>query len=371
MKQIKDILAKADKLKEKELISQELPQQGSWPASIHLFDRQSLLAIAAALGAQRPLLVRGEPGTGKSQLARAAAAMLKSHFISTVVQPHTEYQELLWTFDYTQRLADAQLMSLGGIAFNPTISKDKKSEPVQQQTLSKDKKSEPVQQQTLSKDKKSEADQQQTLSASEQLAPARYTCPGPLWYAYDWENATKQTCKTGYQPESPKDGNPPATLVLLIDEIDKADISLSNGLLEVLGNGSFSVPHFPSAIGNNNQPPPLVILTSNSIRELPNALLRRCVLLDLALPKDDALEAHLLKIGQAHFPEMKNSVLKLAAQQIRQDRDKQVSHHLKTGQAEFVDLLRALQQVADTAEQQQARIEELAPFFFKHPPQQA
>lgn len=331
MNPIKKIMQQATELKEGEFVSLLLPAQGSWPKCEHLLDKQSLLAIAAALGAQRPLLVRGEPGAGKSHFARAAAVLLKRHFISTVVQPYTEYQELLWTFDFTQRLADAQLMSLGMDAFKQPLANDK----------------------------------QNKVSPAELLAPSRYTSPGPLWYAYDWQDARKQTCQTGYQPEPTSDNKAPNGQVLLIDEIDKADISLSNGLLEVLGNSSFRVPHRALPIGGHGETP-LVILTSNSIRELPSALLRRCVLLDLALPEGDELELHLQKIGTAHFPTMGQRVLAMAAQQIRQDRDSQSSQNLRTGQAEYVDLLRALQNVSHNAEEQQQSIDALARFFFKH-----
>ena len=319
-----------------EFVSQQLPKQGSWPSSVHLLDKQSLLAIAASLGAQRPLLVRGEPGTGKSHFARAAAVLLQRHFISTVVQPYTEYQELLWTFDFTQRLADAQLMSLGTEVFKQQLAQEE------------DKKN----------DKK--------VTAAELLAPSRYTSPGPLWYAYDWQDACSQTCKTGYQPESTADNKPPKSQVLLIDEIDKADVSLSNGLLEVLANRSFRVPHRSQPIGGQNPEPPLVILTSNSIRELPSALLRRCVLLDLSLPEGEQLELHLQKIGKAHFSDMEKSVLSAAAEQICKDRESQSSQTLRTGQAEYVDLLRALQSVSKSAKEQQDSIEDLASFFFKH-----
>ena len=331
MNEVKKIMQQAAALADDELITQPLKQQGSWPECVHLLNKKSLLAIAAALGAQRPLLIRGEPGTGKSHLARAAAALLERHFISTVVQPYTEYQELLWTFDHTQRLADAQLMSLSGDAGKPVAQANKQKTPI-----------------------------------AELLAPSRYTSPGPLWYAYDWIDASKQICKTAYQPEPTEDNKAPDAQVLLIDEIDKADISLSNGLLEVLGNRSFRVPHRAQAIGGGKQTTPLVILTSNSIRELPSALLRRCVLLDLSLPTGKELISYFVKVGRAHFPLMDDKVLTAAAEQICDDREQQAKHSLKTGQAEYVDLLRAVQNSGKTVRQQQDSIEHLANFFFKH-----
>jgi MoxR-like ATPase len=86
-----------------------LPATGAWPAVPHKLDAASAHAIVAATAAGRPLLVRGEPGVGKSQLARAAAHLLGRPFLAAVVQPDSEYQELLWSLDHTARLADAQL----------------------------------------------------------------------------------------------------------------------------------------------------------------------------------------------------------------------------------------------------------------------
>ena len=77
----------------------DLPARGSWPASRHVFDEESADAIRMALAAERPLLVRGEPGTGKSQLARAAAEELRRLFVAEVVHSRTEPQDLQWRFD--------------------------------------------------------------------------------------------------------------------------------------------------------------------------------------------------------------------------------------------------------------------------------
>ena len=87
-----------------------LPQRGSWPATVHRFDETSAWAVRAALAAQRPLLVRGEPGSGKSQLARAAAEVLGRLFVAEVVHARSESQDLQWRFDALGRLGDAQAM---------------------------------------------------------------------------------------------------------------------------------------------------------------------------------------------------------------------------------------------------------------------
>ncbi len=87
----------------------ELPAQGALPATVHVFDAESVDAVNAALAAGRPLLVRGEPGTGKSQLARAAAGGLGRPLVSTVIEARTEARDLLWSFDTVARLAEAQV----------------------------------------------------------------------------------------------------------------------------------------------------------------------------------------------------------------------------------------------------------------------
>src|SRR5208283_6180214 len=81
------------------------------PEQYHLFDRDSAQAIRAALAARPPLLVRGEPGVGKTQLAAAAAKVLKRPLVARVVDSRTESRDLLWTFDAVMRLADAQAAS--------------------------------------------------------------------------------------------------------------------------------------------------------------------------------------------------------------------------------------------------------------------
>ena len=93
----------------KERIS--LVERGEIPEQYHVFDRYSAQAIRAALASRRPLLVRGEPGVGKTQLAAAAAKVLKRPLVARVVDSRTESRDLLWTFDAVMRLADAQAAS--------------------------------------------------------------------------------------------------------------------------------------------------------------------------------------------------------------------------------------------------------------------
>ena len=302
-----------------------LPAQGSWPAAVHQFDAQSWWAIKAALAAQRPLLVRGEPGTGKSQMARAAAAALGRAFISEVVHARSESQDLQWRFDAVARLADAQAIG---------AARDMEAWEVR-------------------------------------LQPQNYLSPGPLWWAFDWTGAVAQAerNKSGLRPLIPEAWSPERGCVLLIDEIDKAEADLPNGLLETLGNGGFAVPWLEKAVGHDPaQATPLVIITTNEERELPAAFVRRCLVLNLALPKDEgAFTDCMLERGELHFGEKcSHEVRREAARQLWADRRQALEAALSPpGQAEYLDMLRVLVALADTPEAQLQVLKHIAGFALK------
>jgi len=286
-----------------------LPAAGSWPKTVHIFDERSQWAVNAALAAARPLLVRGEPGCGKSQLARAAALRLKRAFIPTVVHPGSESRDLLWDFDAVGRLGEAQALGAMGTAA---------------------------------------ADPKEILRAS------RFLAPGPLWLAFDWNDAKRQERECGRRlldPWLPKGWRPDQGCVLLIDEIDKADSDLPNGLLEIMGNGAFQVPFLQKPIGMaSGAPAPLVIVTTNEERELPAAFLRRCLVLHLAMPEDEAeLIDFLVKRGEAHFGNhCGETVRRLAAEQLCRDRRAaRDAGQVAPGQAEYLDLLQAVWRLAE------------------------
>ena len=281
-----------------------LPACGTWPESVHLFDQQSADAVLAALAAERPLLVRGEPGAGKSQLARAAAQALGRLFVSTVVHSRSEAQDLQWEYDAVARLGEAQVLA---------------SVPSE-------------------------------LTPQERLDPRRFLIPGPLWWAFDWQSAQEQVtryslCKANL-PDAPKGWQPEQGSVLLIDEIDKAEADLPNSLLETLGNGAFPVPWLKDPVGLcAGVPPPLVVITTNEERELPAAFLRRCLVLNLQLPSDPKeLVDCLVKRGGEHFgTDCFESVRVLVAEQLVKDRTKaRELGRPAPGQAEYLDILRAL-----------------------------
>lgn len=286
----------------------EVPAYGKLPKTVHVFEQLEIDAINAALASGRPLLVRGLPGVGKSQLARAAAAELGRAFVSTVVDAQVETDDLKWSFDTVERLAQAQL------------------------------------QQAIGADAK---------TARKNLDAKNFLRPGPLWWAFDWGMAEDQAKKTAVPlPEHPAKWQQDHGCVLLIDEIDKADSSVPNGLLECLGAGVFHAPGGLSISRNKAQQPPLVVVTTNEERVLPDAFLRRCMVVQLELPADEKkLIERLVARGKAHVdvdaPPLAEDTLREAAKLLAEDRRRARGQNLcPPGQAEYLDLCRAIAAMA-------------------------
>ena len=254
-----------------------LPAIGTWRADWYLLDGKSQDAIALAVASGRPLLVRGLPGTGKSDLARAAGEFLQRAFVYGVVTARTEPQDLLWRFDAIARLSDAQAQGAGN--------------------------------------NKTSADPAQ---------PLHYVSPGPLWWAVNWDSAEKQLrdhCKTAAQcPDenlftdtgkavAQKQRAEANGTVLLLDEIDKADSELPNSLLEVLANTGFKIPwdnqHIKPAAPHNSAIRPLIIITTNEDRELPPAFVRRCLVLNISA--DDDFVSWIKQRARVHFSDPDNN----------------------------------------------------------------
>ncbi|WP_338416773.1 MoxR family ATPase [uncultured Sphaerotilus sp.] len=228
----------------------EILEQGTWPASVHLLKSETVAALRAAEAVGRPLLVRGLPGVGKSQTARAAAAHTGRPFLSVVIDGRTEPQDLMWRVDAIKRLSDAQ--------------------------------------------------------AHRAQAEMHYVQPQVLWWAYQWSSAHQQTVG---QCQLPPPHVPPAgwdaehgRAVLLIDEIDKADPDLPNALLDVLANKGFTPPFAGAGpVRCTDRTRPLIVITTNEERELPAAFLRRCLSITLELPGSEAeLRAELVRLGTQH-----------------------------------------------------------------------
>ena len=304
---------------------QTLGKMASWPASAHQFEPDHILALRAAQATGRPLLVRGEAGTGKSQLAHAAAFVTGRAFLPVVVGAQTEAADLHWKFDAIARLADAH-MAANIVPVRTSAS-----------TLTEPAPASPP------------------GDTCPELHVSRYLQPGALWWALNWDSAQKQQqqCRHGgaHTPHTPDGWSPQQGLVLLIDEIDKAEPDLPNGLLEALANGAFEVPLLGVTVEQAADcPPPLIIITTNDERELPAAFLRRCLVMTLALPEDDALEPWLLKRGRMHFKTLSDDVLKKAADLLVTDRKAARAQRCYTpGLAEYLDLLRALDQLGPEA----------------------
>lgn len=221
------------------------------PAELHL-------AVEVAMTTGRPLLLRGEPGTGKSSLAPYVARLLGWRYYEYVVTSATMASDLLWRFDAVRRLADAQ---------------------------------------------------------AKQVKPeSHYVEPGVLWWALHRQSALAQaSLAAAIEPDSATNGTRDRyRAVVLIDEIDKAHPDVPNGLLVALGSNQITVPYLASPItidANPREAAPLplpdgvsvspiqIVITTNEERELPAAFVRRCVTyaLDHPGPSD------LVEIARAQF----------------------------------------------------------------------
>jgi MoxR-like ATPase len=275
---------------------------------VHLLSTAEVRAVNAAIAAGRPLLVRGEPGTGKSQLARAAAKQLGWAFVKHVIDSHTESRDLLWTFDAVRRLADAQIV--GYLRRKP--------------------------------------DQDDTQGAHQDpidLAIEKYLHPGPLWWGFDWASAQEQCgLAHGVAPAQRDGGDWRKGCVFLLDEIDKAESEVPNGLLEALGAREFPVLGRSLPVRAAGRPV-LVVITTNEERTLPDAFVRRCLVIRLDLPTDESeLIGFLMHRGEAHFPQAEEKVLRKAAEMLLKDRQAAIATQIlpRPGQAEYLDLLRVV-----------------------------
>lgn len=188
------------------------------------------LAVNAAVTLEKPLLLKGEPGTGKTRLAEELATLLGVPLIRWQIKSTTKAQQGLYEYDAVSRLRDSQLGS----------------------------------------DKVHDI--------------ANYIKPGKLWQAFT-------------APERP---------VLLIDEIDKADIEFPNDLLHELDQMEFHVYETGEQVRAEHRP--IVIITSNNEKELPDAFLRRCFFHYIKFPDANTLA----QIVQVHYPDIRKNLLSTA-----------------------------------------------------------
>ena len=188
------------------------------------------LAVNAAISLQRPLLIKGEPGTGKTRLAEEVAASLGMPLLEWHIKSTTKAQQGLYEYDAVSRLRDSQLG-------------DERVKDI-----------------------------------------SNYILRGMLWQAF-----------TAEQP-----------VVLLIDEIDKADIEFPNDLLREIDRMEFFVYETRELIKARHRP--IVFITSNNEKELPDAFLRRCFFHYIRFPDQETME----RIVAVHFPDLKKSLLREA-----------------------------------------------------------
>ncbi|MEY8799665.1 AAA family ATPase [Leisingera sp. XS_AS12] len=217
------------------------------------------VAVNAAVTLERPLLVKGEPGTGKTELAKQVASALGMQMIEWNVKSTTRAQQGLYEYDAVSRLRDSQLG-------------DERVHDVK-----------------------------------------NYIKKGKLWQAFEADER----------------------VVLLIDEIDKADIEFPNDLLHELDKMEFHVYETGETIRAKHRP--VIIITSNNEKELPDAFLRRCFFHYIRFPDAETMK----KIVEVHHPGIKEALLTAALTQFYEIRETQ-GLKKKPSTSEVIDWLKLL-----------------------------
>ncbi len=299
----------------KQTINNTIMQLRAGTIGDYVLSAEHIGAIQAAWFTQRPLLVRGDPGQGKTRLAYALAEHLEWGLVKSTVQYNSNIDDLLYSIDHLERLF---------------VANQKHENGQGQEALS------------LSKN----GQDQETLSLS------KFVRPGKIWQAMAPSSLESYGCNKPHNK---------AGTVLLIDEIDKADATLPNALLEVLDEKRISLPFEQKAIEKDLNQGLFVVITSNEERQLPKAFLRRCAVLELALKKegDGGGIQQLQAIYKAHYPQstlFSEECITQVAQAVLDERAKRQESEYKPGTSEFLDLLKVLAKFPEPQREEQLKL---------------
>lgn len=226
----------------------------------YVASEELMASVNIAMALKKPLLIKGEPGTGKTMLAEAVAKSLNKNLIIWNIKSTTKAQEGLYTYDTIQRLYDGQFGEEGVDDI------------------------------------------------------ARYIKLGKLGEAFEAEEQ----------------------VILLIDEIDKADLEFPNDLLWELDQMEFYIHETKRTVKAKQRP--IVIITSNAEKELPDAFLRRCIFHYIDFPNQELME----EIVKTHFPHVEENLMKNAMEVFYWIRDIK-DLRKKPSTSELIDWINALQ----------------------------
>ena len=241
-------------------MNEQIGKSGFTGSGDYVASEELMASVNVAIALKKPLLIKGEPGTGKTMLAEAVAKSLGKKLLIWNIKSTTKAQEGLYVYDTIQRLYDGQFGEEGVDDI------------------------------------------------------ARYIKLGKLGEAFDSEEQ----------------------VVLLIDEIDKADLEFPNDLLWELDQMEFYINETKRTVKAKHRP--IVIITSNAEKELPDAFLRRCIFHYIDFP-DEALMEEIVRV---HYPDVEDNLLKSAMEvfyNIRSLRD----IRKKPSTSELIDWINALQ----------------------------
>jgi len=299
----------------------------------HLFEQAELTAVWGAYHAGRPLLLKGEPGTGKSQFAKALAQHLGWAYVRETMHGAMQLEDLHWHYDAVHHLGQAHAIGRGvshlGAADSNTAS---------------------------------------------QLAYKNFIRPGAFAWAYDWAWSASQYSSDELNtiaPHTPDNwdretGPESATqgVVLLIDELDKAEPDLPNGLLQTLGDFEFVIPQLNQRIRANPKNL-IVVITTNNERDLPQALLRRCFSHTLTLPNSqEDMRKWLTERGRLHFgTTISDAAYDYAAEELYNERQNTTTY--SPGLAEYLDLLRPLTEAHVSPDEQKPLLEKISQYTYQ------